>query len=138
MTQQTTHFEIRTNRNICVLIVESLERAKAHFDQRRLPPTWKIIQVDTIRYDVTPLTPEQIEDLIANHWSLSDYLNWLNDRTGPVIATATTLTTDLNHWHEMGITTAEQLAAYLDSCIELNIVDDACVSQGDDLLLQQA
>ena len=64
------------------------------------------------------ITNEMIESM-----SLIEYLEALNkDSDMP-------LTTDLSHWADYGVTTAGDLAEYLDGCVELerekgNIVDD--------------
>lgn len=44
--------------------------------------------------------------------SLPGYLAWLNRDSG-----AFSLTEDLDHWAQCGITTAAELGAYLDRCV---------------------
>lgn len=65
---------------------------------------------------------------IDNVWSLSDYLNNLNERARAEMADnpdlwVSELTEDLEHWAEFNITTARDLANYLDACFEKEVDD---------------
>lgn len=62
------------------------------------------------------MSPEQIDEHIENDWSLSDYITWINEQN----PFGFNLTSDLEHWAEGGITTASQLAEYLDKTCEDN------------------
>lgn len=71
------------------------------------------------------MTPEEfaqaerrmvINNKITNVWSLPEYLQFLN-KDKKVLQ----LTEDLGHWAEMNITTAEQLADYLDASCARNV-----------------
>lgn len=63
-------------------------------------------------------TSEQVDHLISNQWSLLDYLRWLSredDLKRLEGWWVGSLTQDLDHWREFGITTALELAAMLDA-----------------------
>lgn len=54
-----------------------------------------------------PLTRDEIEHRIANVWSLAEYIAFINGEDGNLVSDATL-------WAQDGITTAAQLADYLD------------------------
>lgn len=58
---------------------------------------------------------EQLIDECIDASSLADYIKWINSSDGAP------LTDDLTHWAERGVTTARDLANYLDGCVAREI-----------------
>ena len=79
--------------------------------------------------DVEMLTVQEIAALehnIDNVWSLSDYLTHLNTNARAQMAATPGLwvsefTEDLSHWAEIEVTTARNLANYLDACFQREV-----------------
>ena len=69
--------------------------------------------------DIAAVKPEQADHYIHNLWTLQQYLTWLNQKDD-----VWALATDLEHWAGYGITTAPQLAEYLDSCVAKELDGD--------------
>ncbi len=65
-----------------------------------------------------PTTREDVSHHIANVWSIGQYLAFLNRDVG---TGGGGLHTDLAGWAEDGVTTAPQLADYLDGCCARNV-----------------
>lgn len=65
-----------------------------------------------------PTTREDIRHHVASVWSLEDYLAFLNRDLTP---NDCGLVSDLSYWAEDGITTATQLADYLDGACARNV-----------------
>ena len=67
-----------------------------------------------------------LEDNIDNVWSLADYLSHLNADARKRMSETPGLwcsefTEDLSHWAEVNITTARDLANYLDACFQREV-----------------
>jgi len=67
-----------------------------------------------------------LENNIDNVWSLADYLSYLNADARKRMAETPGLwcsefTEDLSHWAEVNITTARDLANYLDACFQREV-----------------
>lgn len=67
---------------------------------------------------VGSFTSEQVDHLIRSQWSLLDYIRWLGREDELKVMQGWwvgSLTQDLDHWREFGITTALELAEMLDA-----------------------
>lgn len=70
------------------------------------------------------LSRAQVDHNINNVWSLTDYIAYLNrDTDCPLMS-------DPAHWAEMNITTAPELADYLDAACERNVEKSALSGYG--------
>jgi hypothetical protein len=67
-----------------------------------------------------PTTREDIEHHIANVWTLEQYIAFMNHDRGDGDRGAG-LYPDLSAWAESGVTTAAQLADYIDGCHARNV-----------------
>lgn len=100
----------------------SLEAAEAFCREwvARDPARRYAYRTELVAKDYAPgnFTSEQVDWLLRNQWSLLDYLRWLgrDDEQKRLDGWwVGSLTQDLDHWREYGITTALELAAMLDA-----------------------